>query len=83
MGIASRLHQHADRYLRMQLALTHGESQAKEEHRAILAAARRGDGKAATLLRAHIAGAGERLVTFLRAHRAGGPVAGRRKKASA
>ena len=72
MGVAQRLHQHADRYLRMQLALTHGESQAKEEHRAILAAAARHDEMAACpMLREHILGAGERLHTFLRAHRAG------------
>lgn len=72
MGYAQKLHQHADRYLRMQLALTHGESQAKEEHRAILAAARRKDGLAACpMLREHILGAGERLLTFLRAYRAG------------
>lgn len=72
MGVAQRLHQHADRYLRMQLALTHGESQAKEEHRAILAAALRKDGMAACpMLREHILGAGERLLTFLRAYRAG------------
>lgn len=72
MGVAQRLHQHADRYLRMQLALTHGEVQAKEEHRAILTAARRKDGLAACpMLREHILGAGERLLTFLRAYRAG------------
>lgn len=71
ISVAQRLHQHADRYLRMQLALTHGESQAKEEHRAILAAAGRKDGMAACpMLREHIIGAGERLLTFLRAHRA-------------
>ena len=77
MGVAQRLHQHADRYLRMQLALTHGESQAKQEHRAILDAARRKDGMAACpMLREHIIGAGERLLTFLRAHRASDEAAG-------
>ncbi len=77
MGVAQRLHQHADRYLRMQLALTHGESQAKQEHRAILDAARRKDGMAACpMLREHIIGAGERLLTFLRAHRAGDEATG-------
>lgn len=78
MGVAQRLHQHADRYLRMQLVLTHGESQAEEEHRAILDAARRRDGRAACpMLREHIIGAGERLLTFLRAYRAGGSNAAR------
>jgi DNA-binding GntR family transcriptional regulator len=71
MGIVQRLHQQADRYLRMQLALTHGEHRASEEHRAILAAARQHDVKAgAALLREHILGAGRSLVRFLRDHRA-------------
>lgn len=84
MGVAQRLHQHADRYLRMQLALTHGESQATEEHRAILAAARRRDGMAACpMLREHIIGAGERLLTFLRAHRASDATASHRRESSA
>jgi DNA-binding GntR family transcriptional regulator len=80
MGVAQRLHQHADRYLRMQLALTHGETQAKEEHRSILAASRRKDAKAACAqLRAHIIGAGDRLLTFLTAHRAADATSHRRK----
>ena len=71
MGIVQRLHQQADRYLRMQLALTHGEHRASEEHRAILAAARQHDVKeGAVLLRDHILGAGRSLVRFLRDHRA-------------
>jgi DNA-binding GntR family transcriptional regulator len=71
MGIVQRLHQQADRYLRMQLALTHGEHRASEEHRAILAAARQHDVKeGAILLRDHILGAGRLLVRFLRDHRA-------------
>lgn len=71
MGIVQRLHQQSDRYLRMQLALTHGETRANEEHRAIAAAARAGDVKRATaLLRDHIAGAGRSLVAFLKQHRA-------------
>jgi DNA-binding GntR family transcriptional regulator len=82
MGVAQRLHQHADRYLRMQLALTHGESQAREEHRAILAAARKKDAKSACAqLRDHIIGAGDRLLTFLREHRAGDSA--QRKKSTA
>ena len=70
MGMVSKLHQQSDRYLRMQLALTHGESRARDEHRAIANAARKGDGKlAAKLMREHILGAGRALVEFLEAHR--------------
>ncbi len=70
LGIAQRLHQQADRYMRMQLALTHGEDRAAREHRAILAAVRRRDSRRAVkLLEAHIVGAGERLLAFLREQR--------------
>jgi len=66
MGILQRLHQQSDRYLRMQLALTHGETRANEEHRAIAAAARAGDVPGAcALMRDHIAGAGKSLLIFL------------------
>ena len=88
MSIVNKLHQHSDRYLRMQLALTHGETRARDEHRAIAAAARKGDtAKAARLLRDHILGAGRALVTFLereRAQRVRGsqPVAVRRAKSA-
>ena len=71
LGVVERLHLHANRYARMQLALTHGESRAQEEHRAIVAAARKGTpGRACTLLGAHILGAGHSLVQFLRSERA-------------
>jgi DNA-binding GntR family transcriptional regulator len=67
MGIVQRLHQQSDRYLRMQLALTHGETRANDEHRAIAAAARGRDVKrACALVRDHIAGAGRSLIAFLR-----------------
>ena len=70
LGIVSKLHQHSDRYLRMQLSLTHGESRARSEHRAILAAVRKRDMvKAPILMRAHILDAGRALVSFLEAHR--------------
>ena len=75
MGIVQRLHQQSDRYLRMQLALTHGETRANDEHRAIAAAARAGDVKrACALMRDHIAGAGRSLLVFLdnRGDEAGG-----------
>jgi len=70
IGVVQRLHQQSDRYLRMQLALTHGESRANEEHRAIAAAARRRDVKTAcALLRQHILGAGRSLLDFLEEQR--------------
>lgn len=70
LGIAENLHRHADRYARMQLSLTHGESRASEEHRAIVAAARRRNAdRAGHLMRVHITGAGRSLVKFLRAQR--------------
>jgi DNA-binding GntR family transcriptional regulator len=54
----------------MQLALTHGESRATKEHRAIIAAARKRDARRATeQLRDHIIGAGKLLLDFLRTHR--------------
>ena len=70
LGIAERLHRHAERYARMQLALTHGESRASEEHRAIVTAARRHNAdRAAQLMGTHITGAGRSLVRFLRDQR--------------
>lgn len=72
MGIVQNLHNQSDRYLRMQLALTHGETRANEEHRAILQAVGERDAQHATsLLVSHILGAGRSLVEFLRDHRAG------------
>jgi len=71
MSIVDKLHQHSDRYLRMQLALTHGENRARHEHRAIATAVKKRDGaKAARLLRDHILGAGRVLVSFLEKERA-------------
>lgn len=71
MTIVQRLHQQSDRYLRMQLALTHGESRASEEHRAIATAVRARDVKqASSLMRQHILGAGRQLATFVRTQRA-------------
>ena len=70
MNLVQRLHQQSDRYLRMQLALTHGETRANDEHRAIAAAARAHDTKrACQLVRDHIAGAGRSLLGFLRERR--------------
>lgn len=70
LNVLSTLHNQSDRYMRMQLALTHGEDTAIGEHRAIAAAARTGEADcAARLLREHIIGAGHRLIEFLRVHR--------------
>ena len=70
MAIIQRLHQQSDRYLRMQLVLTHGESRAIEEHRAILNAVADRDPKlASALMRDHILNAGEKLVRFVRSER--------------
>jgi DNA-binding GntR family transcriptional regulator len=70
MAIIQRLHQQSDRYMRMQLVLTHGESRAIDEHRAILAAVAAHDVKlAASLMRQHILGAGRKLVRFVSAER--------------
>ena len=70
LAILQRLHQQSDRYLRMQLALTHGETRANDEHRAIAAAARSGDVKrACQLMHDHIAGAGRSLLVFLESSR--------------
>ena len=70
LGLMQRLHDHADRYVRVQLAVTHWQSRASHEHRAIAAAARRKDTRrACALLRQHILSAGQSLVTFLREQR--------------
>lgn len=66
MATVQRLHQQSDRYLRMQLVLTRGESRASDEHHAILAAVSARDVKHAShLMRQHILGAGRRLVRFI------------------
>jgi DNA-binding GntR family transcriptional regulator len=70
LGVVSTLHNQSDRYMRLQLTLTHGEVRASGEHRHILAAAkRRNVDKACELLSAHIRDAGTSLIEFLRVHR--------------
>jgi DNA-binding GntR family transcriptional regulator len=70
LKIAENLHSHSDRYARMQLSLTHGESRASQEHRAIVAAARRRNAaRASQLMSTHILGAGRALVKFLKEQR--------------
>ena len=43
MGVLQKLHQHSDRYFRMQVLLAHGGERANAEHRAIAAAVRAKD----------------------------------------
>ncbi|MBX6330741.1 MAG: GntR family transcriptional regulator [Gemmatimonadaceae bacterium] len=70
MAVVENLHHHTNRYSRMQLALTHGEGRAKEEHRGIVDAARDRDAeRACRLLESHILGAGRSLVRFIREQR--------------
>jgi DNA-binding GntR family transcriptional regulator len=80
-GLVQRLHQQSDRYSRVQLVLTGGQSRAAEEHQAILDAARARDVRGATaLLKRHILGAGSALVDCLQAQRGGGALAPRAAK---
>lgn len=72
LNMLSMLHNQSDRYTRLQLTLTHGESRASDEHKQILRAAEQGDGElAARRLREHVENACSSLIGFLRQHRAG------------
>lgn len=72
MGVLQKLHQHSDRYFRMQLLLTHGGARANDEHRAIAAAVANKDvNMACQLMRAHIIGAGASLLALLHQQRVG------------
>ena len=76
LGVVSTLHNQSDRYMRLQLTLTHGEVRASGEHRHILAAAKRKNAdRACDLLAAHIRDAGTSLIEFLRVHRESGSAA--------
>jgi DNA-binding GntR family transcriptional regulator len=82
LALVQNLHHQSDRYMRMQLALTGGESRAHAEHRAILTAARQGDRAVAARLTArHVRAAGRQLVGFLRRHRAASDVTRGRQQA--
>jgi DNA-binding GntR family transcriptional regulator len=62
-----------DRYTRMQLLLTSGQSRAQQEHAALLDACHAHDAdRAAALLATHVSEAGQSLVEFLRSRRAPG-----------
>src|SRR5215475_131023 len=66
MGVLQKLHQHSDRYFRMQVLLANGGSRANDEHRAIAAAVRAKDvDTACELMRTHILGAGTSLLALL------------------
>ena len=70
LGILSMLHNQSDRYTRLQLALTHGEWRASDEHKTIANAAASGDAElAANLMREHVESACASLIDFLREHR--------------
>ncbi|HEX6938093.1 MAG TPA: GntR family transcriptional regulator [Longimicrobiales bacterium] len=71
MGVVESLQNQSDRYIRLQLSLTSGQTRANEEHRAIAEAVREREvDRACALLAAHITGAGRSLLEFLREHRA-------------
>ncbi|MGH7620064.1 MAG: GntR family transcriptional regulator [Gemmatimonadaceae bacterium] len=70
MGVLQKLHQHSDRYFRMQVLLVNGGMRASEEHRAIATAVATKDVQGATqLMRAHILGAGTSLLALLHEER--------------
>ena len=70
MGIVQKLHQHSDRYFRMEVLLAQGGSRANDEHRAIAAAVGAKDiPLARRLMRDHILGAGRSLVELLQEQR--------------
>jgi DNA-binding GntR family transcriptional regulator len=72
LNLLSMLHNQGDVYTRMQLALTHGQSRASVEHKAIACAAAKGNAASAAMqIKAHVESAGRALVDFLQEHRAG------------
>jgi len=82
MNLLQKLHQHSDRYFRMQVLLAHGGERANEEHRAITNAIVANDvDTALDRMRKHILGAGCSLVELLQEQRgaAVGSAAGSRK----
>ena len=74
MGVLQKLHQHSDRYFRMQVLLAQGGERGNAEHRAIADAVREKDStSAAQLMRAHILGAGRSLLALLHEQRRAAP----------
>jgi len=70
LGIIRNLNYHSNRYVRLQLMLTHGETRAIEEHRLILAHCEKRETDAAcSMLVEHILHAGRSLVLYIRNYR--------------
>lgn len=70
MGVLQKLHQHSDRYFRMQVLLAQGGEKAAREHRLIATAVARKDVAAATdLMREHILDSGRMLLALLEEQR--------------
>jgi len=70
LGIIRTLNYHSNRYVRLQLTLTHGETRAIEEHRLILAHCEKRETDAAcSMLVEHILHAGRSLVLYIRNYR--------------
>jgi DNA-binding GntR family transcriptional regulator len=70
MGVLQKLHQHSDRYFRMEVLLAQGGGRANDEHRAIASAVGAKDVPLAKqLMRDHILGAGRSLVELLEEQR--------------
>jgi DNA-binding GntR family transcriptional regulator len=70
MNVLQKLHQHSDRYFRMQVLLAHGGERANAEHRAIAEAVCAKDiATARQRMRDHILGAGCSLVALLQQQR--------------
>jgi DNA-binding GntR family transcriptional regulator len=67
LALAQMLLDQTDRYTRMQLLLTSGESRAQEEHEGLLAACQTGEiEEAGRLMERHIRNAGATLTEFMR-----------------
>lgn len=70
MGVLQKLHQHSDRYFRMQVLLAQGGHKAAREHRVIAAAVAERDVKRATeLMREHIMDSGRMLLELIEEQR--------------
>jgi DNA-binding GntR family transcriptional regulator len=66
-ALAQTLLDQTDRYTRMQLLLTEGQSRAQQEHEGLLAACRAGEvEQAGSLMELHIRDAGRSLIEFMR-----------------
>ncbi len=70
MQILRHLRYQSDRYASLHISLTHAQTLAQEEHRAILRLVREGRGEeACAMLARHILSAGSELIAFLRVQR--------------